>query len=317
MNIRMMLAAIVAVLFGSVSFAQPYPTKLIRFVVPYAPGGDTDQIARRLGAKMSESVGQQVLVDNRPGASTTLGTDIVAKAAPDGHTVLITNEMFVITAAIHPKLPYDPIRDFAPISILARAHLLLVSHPNLSAKSAKDLAGLRDRDLMCATGGQATISHFACELWKDAHKARLVSVLYKGTAPALTDIIGGTATMGFFSTASARPYVSAGKLRAYAVTTERRSAALPEVPTLFELGMPQLDLYPWWAALAPARTPSEIISRLNKEFVRALGDKIVTEALAQNGIETWGSSPGEAADFIKKEIEKYTRLVKVTGIKAP
>ena len=298
--------------------AQGYPAKPIRVVVPYAPGGATDLTARLVGQKMQEAMKQNVLVDNRPGAGGVIGTDIVAKAAPDGYTVLIAVPAEIAILPHLQKMPYDVARDLAPVSLAAVTPLVLVVHPSLPVRSVKDLiafARARPGQLAYASAGTGGVQHLSGELLKISMKLDMAHVPYKGAGPVMPDLIGGHVPMFFSGMPPAMPHVKAGKLRALAVTTARRSPAAPDVPTMAEAGVPGFDISNWFAYFVPSGTQAEVISRLNSEVNRGLKQPDVREKLASVGAETVGTSPEELAKFVRSESEKFARLVKLSGAK--
>ena len=298
--------------------AQGYPAKAIRVVVPYAPGGATDLTARLVGQKMQEAMKQNVLVDNSPGAGGVIGTDIVAKAAPDGYTVLIAVPAEIAILPHLQKMPYDVARDLAPVSLAAVTPLVLVVHPSLPVRSVKDLiafARARPGQLAYASAGTGGVQHLSGELLKISMKLDMAHVPYKGAGPVMPDLIGGHVPMFFSGMPPAMPHVKAGKLRALAVTTARRSPAAPDVPTMAEAGVPGFDISNWFAYFVPSGTQAEVISRLNSEVNRGLKQPDVREKLASVGAETVGTSPEELAKFVRSESEKFARLVKLSGAK--
>jgi tripartite-type tricarboxylate transporter receptor subunit TctC len=306
------------VIFSSALPAQGYPAKAIRVVVPYAPGGATDLTARLVGQKMQEAMKQNVLVDNRPGAGGVIGTDIVAKAAPDGYTVLIAVPAEIAILPHLQKMPYNVARDLAPVSLAAVTPLILVVHPSLPVRSVKELiafARARPGQLTYASAGTGGVQHLSGELLKVTMKLDMAHVPYKGAGPVMPDLIGGHVPMFFSGMPPAMPHVKAGKLRALAVTTTRRSPAAPDVPTMAEAGVPGFDISNWFAYFVPSGTPAEVISRLNSEVNRGLKQPDVREKLANVGAETVGTSPEELAKFVRSETEKFARLVKLSGAK--
>ena len=302
---------------GAVS-GQTYPAKPIRVVVPYPPGGAADLTARLVGQKMQEAMKQNVLVDNRPGAGGVIGADLVAKAAPDGYTVLIAVPAEMAILPHLQKMPYDVPRDFAPVSLAAVTPLILVVHPSLPVTSVKELVAFvkaRPGQLSYASAGSGGVQHLAGELLKITMKLDLVHVPYKGAGPVMPDLIGGHVPMFFSGMPPSMPHVKAGKLRALAVTTTRRSPAAPDVPTMAEAGVPGFDISNWFAYFVPAGTPAAVIARLNSEVNRGLAQRDVTEKLANVGAEVVGTSPEELARFVRAETDKYARLVKLSGAK--
>lgn len=298
--------------------AQGYPARPIRVVVPYAPGGATDLTARLVGQKMQEAMKQNVLVDNRPGAGGVIGADVVAKAAPDGYTVLIAVPAEMTILPHLQKMPYDVPRDFAPVSLAAVTPLILVIHPSLPVKSVKELvafAKARPGQLSYASAGTGGVQHLAAELLKIKMKLDMAHVPYKGAGPVMPDLIGGHIPMFFSGMPPAMPHVRAGKLKALAVTTTKRSPAAPEVPTMGEAGVPGFDISNWFAYFVPANTPAEVITRLNSEINRGLRLQDVKNKLANVGAETVGTTPDELARFVRAESDKFANLIRLSGAK--
>ena len=304
--------------FSGASLAQAYPAKPIRVVVPYAPGGATDLTARLVGQKMQEAMKQNVVVENRPGAGGVIGADIVAKAAPDGYSVLIAVPAELVILPHLQKMPYNVERDLAPVSLAAVTPLVLVVHPSLPVKTVKELVEFirkRPGQLSYASAGTGGVQHLSGELLKITMKLDMVHVPYKGAGPVMPDLIGGHVPMFFSGMPPAMPHVKAGKLRALAVTTTRRSPAAPDVPTMGQAGVPGFDISNWFAYFVPAATPATVIARLNSEVNRGLAQKDVKEKLANVGAEVVGTSPEELAKFVRAESEKYARLIKESGAK--
>ena len=301
-------------------FAQPYPAKPIRFVVPYPAGGPLDTVARLLGQKVAESVKQPVVVENKPGAGGNIGADFVAKSSPDGYTILMGA---VATHAINPSLytnvPYDPVRDFAPITQVASTPNVLVVNPTLPVKSVAELiahARGNPGKLNFGSGSTGSAGHLAGELFKSLARVEMTHVPYKGAAPAMQDLIGGRIELMFDNLASAKAQVAAGRVRALAVTTARRSPLVPDLPTIAEAGLPGFDISTWFGVFAPAGTPREALERLHAEFARALAAPEVREKMLALGAEPVGNRPEEFAAFIRAEAEKYARVIKASGAKA-
>ena len=295
------------------AFAQSgYPSRPIRIVVPNSAGGTADTIARLLAQGLTERLGRPVLVENRPGAGTIIGTEIVARAPADGYTLLMSPSTLAINPATYKKLPYDALRDFAPISQFASIPSVLVVHPSVPAKSIKELIALakaRPGELLYASPGHGTIPHLTMELFASMAKVRMLHVPYKGAAPARIDL-----TAGRVSAATIIAYVPDGKLRALGVTSARRSAAVPNIPTIAETGLPDFELVQWYGLLAPAGTPREIIARLHKETGAVLHAADIRDHLAKNGGDVVASSPDEFVAFLKAETIKMAKLVKAAGI---
>jgi tripartite-type tricarboxylate transporter receptor subunit TctC len=297
--------------------AQTYPARPVRFIVPSAVGGGTDIIARAISLKLGESLGQQFLVDNRPGAGQMIGIELAAKSPADGYTILMAASTLAINPIMYKKVPYDPIRDFAPITQAATLPNVLVVHPSLPVKSLAELiayAKAHPGQLNFASAGIGTSPQMSIELLKSMAGIDMVHIPYKGTAPGVVDVLAGQVLVMAPNLLTALPHIKSGRLRALAVTSARRSAALPEVPTVAEAGLPGYDSTQWYGVLAPAGTPREIVARLHGEIARALRDAEVGKRLAADGAEPVGSSPEEFAAFIKSESEKWSRVAKAAGI---
>ena len=301
-----------------IAYAQGYPAKPLRMVVASAPGGGTDFVARVLSRPLSERLGQSVVIDNRGGAGGTLGTDIVAKAPPDGHTLLVVFVNFAIHASLYDKLPYDPIRDFTPLSTLATSPLVLVVHPQFPAKTVKDLIALGKTPgsrLNYAAPGLGSLGHLAGELFKSLSGISMTHVAYKGGGPAITALLGGEVQAYFSTMPAALAQVKAGRLRALAVTSARRAATEPSIPTAAESGVEGYDVTGWFGTMAPARTPAPIVERLNREFVAILGSTEMRERMASDGLDPAPSSPQQFAAIIRADIAKWQRIVREAKIK--
>jgi tripartite-type tricarboxylate transporter receptor subunit TctC len=299
--------------------AQTYPAKPIRFVVPYPPGGPLDTVARLLGAKVAESTGQAVMVDNKPGAGGNIGAEIVARSPADGYTILMGA---VATHAINPTLyksiGYDPIKDFAPITQVASTPNVLVVNPNVPAKDVKEFiayAKANPGKLNFGSGSTGSAGHLAGELFKSMAGVDMAHIPYKGAAPAMQDLIAGQVNLMFDNWSSSRGQVQAGKIRALAVTTGKRSALAPDLPTVAESGLPGFDISTWFGIFAPAGTPRAALERLHAEFVKALAAPDVREKMTNLGAEPVGNSPEEFAAYIRAEGEKYTRVIRASGAK--
>ncbi|MGE5524950.1 MAG: Bug family tripartite tricarboxylate transporter substrate binding protein [Rhodospirillaceae bacterium] len=314
---RISLALLCAALAGSVH-AQGYPSKTVRLVLPYPPGGGSDTLARPLAQKLGESLGQQVIVDNRGGAGGNVGMELAARAAPDGYTLVFAlTAQLAVNPALYKKIPYDPVRDYEPISLLASGPYLLVTHPALPAKSVRDLIALaksRPGQVAYASSGNGSGGHLAAELLKSMAKIDMAHIPYKGGGPALIDVLAGQVQVLFAPPASCQQYVQAGRLRALGVSTTKRSAALPDVPTIAESGLPGFDAGVWYAVLAPAGTPKDIVAKLHGEFVRALNAPDYRKLLTQNAVDPIGSTPEELGRFIKSELAKWAKVVKEANV---
>ena len=299
--------------------AQQYPTKAIRFVVPFAPGGGTDIIGRVVAQALNDALGQPVVVDNRGGAGSTLGTEIVAKSPADGYTILFGNLSLAFNATLYTKLRYDTIRDLAPISLSAVQPNILVIHPGLPAKNLKEfieLARAHPGKYNYASAGTGSGTHLAAELLKLQTKIDIVHVPYKGTGPALTDLLGGQINMMVSTFASALPHVKSGRMRALGVTTVKRSPAAPDVPTLIEGGVAGYDYSTWYGLLAPAGTAKPIIDKLNAVNRKVLARDDIKQKLESQGVDPIVNTPAEFTAYVKSETEKWGKVVKATGAKA-
>jgi tripartite-type tricarboxylate transporter receptor subunit TctC len=297
--------------------AQGYPAKPIHFIVPYPAGGPLDTVARLLGQKVSERVGQPVVVENKPGAGGNIGADLVAKSPPDGYTILMGA---VATHAINPTLyaniPYDPVKDFAPVTQVASTPNVLVVNPSVPVSSVKEFiayAKAHPGTLNFGSGSTGSAGHLAGELFKAMAGVQMVHVPYKGAGPAMQDLIGGQIQLMFDNLASSMGQIRAGKVKALAVTTARRSSLAPALPTIAESGLPGFDISTWFGVFAPGGTPPPIVQRLNDEFVRALSDPGVRESMLRLGAEPVGNTPGEFAAYIRSEARKYAGVVKASG----
>ncbi|MBX3650301.1 MAG: tripartite tricarboxylate transporter substrate binding protein [Burkholderiales bacterium] len=299
--------------------AQKYPERPVRLVVPFAPGGGTDIIGRIVGQGLAEVLGHQVIIDNRGGAGSTLGTEIVARAPNDGHTLLFGNISLAFNATLYTKLRYDTIRDLAPISFSAVQPNILVIHPGLPAKNLKEfieLARANPGKYNYASAGTGSGTHLAAELLKLQTNINIVHVPYKGTGPALTDLLGGQISMMVSTFASALPHVKSGRMRALGVTTTKRSPATPDVPTLIESGVAGYDYSTWYGLLAPGGTAKRIIDTLNAANRKVLSREDIKQKLESQGVDPIINSPAEFAAYLKSETEKWGKVVKATGAKA-
>lgn len=313
------ICAALPLLGRAASIAGTYPDRAIRLVVPFPAGGGVDIVTRILAAELTDKLGQQVVVDNRAGASGILGSEFVAKAAPDGYTLLMGN---VATHAVNPslyrKLSYDPLKDFSPVSRVAEVPEMLLVHPSVPATTVKELiafAKTRPGELTFGSAGNGTPPHLAAELFKSMAKINIVHVPYKGTPPAMTDLMGGHITMIFSNILSALPPVNANKLKALGVTSRKRARVAPNIPTIAESGLPGFEEYSWYGVLAPAGTPSAIVTKLNGAIVQSLKSPTIVERLLQQGAEINTSSPAEFRDFIAVEIERYAKIIKSSGLR--
>jgi tripartite-type tricarboxylate transporter receptor subunit TctC len=295
-----------------------YPARPIRMIVAQTPGGNADIIARAVALKMGEAFGQQVVVDNRAGASGIIATEIAARATPDGHTLLVTPSSFGVNPSLHRKLPYDPLKDLAPITLIAAAPNVLVVHPSLPVKTVKDLidvAKAKPGQLNFGSSGNAGSPHLAGELFKLRTGVDIVHVPYKGAPAALTGLIAGQIHLNFASMPSAIGHVRAGKLRAVAVTSAKRSVAMPELPTVMEAGVRDFETSAWQGLFAPAGVPASVVMRVNQEVARALHAEELKKRLMFEGAEPVANTPAEFRAFIAREIPKWAEVVKAAGIR--
>ena len=314
------LAFLCAVVLASGSaFGQGFPTKPVRFVVGFTPGGPSDILARALGQKLAERWSQQVVVDNRPGAGGNLAAEAAAKSAPDGHTWLLGNNSILATnQSLYRSLPYDPVKDFVPVALVAIQPNILVVHPSLPVSSVEELIQFSKANpgkLNYASSGSGAAAHLAGELFKAMAGVDLVHVPYKGAQPALTDVIAGQVQMMFATSASVIPYIKAGRLRALAVTTAQRSASVPGLPTVAEAGVPGFEATTWHGVVVPAATPAALVTRLNEEINSALSEKDLKDRLASLGAEISTGTPRQFADYIARETPKWAKVVKDSGAK--
>ena len=311
------IAAAIALAASGLASGETYPAKPIHFIVPYPAGGPLDTVARLLGQKVSESVRQPVIVENRPGAGGNIGADLVAKSAPDGYTILMGA---VATHAINPTLyahiPYDPVKDFAPVTQVASTPNVLIVNPSLPVASVKEFiayAKAHPDALNFGSGSTGSAGHLAGELFKAMAGVRMVHVPYKGAGPAMQDLIGGRIQLMFDNLASSLAQMRAGRVKALAVTTAKRSALAPELPTIAESGLPGFDISTWFGVFAPGGTPRDIVERLHAEFVKALADPAVRETMLKLGAEPVGNTPAEFAAYIQSEARKYAEVIKASG----
>jgi len=296
--------------------AQDYPGRPVRMVAAFAPGGSVDLVARLLAQKLTESWGQQVVVDNRPGAGGNVSAEIVARAPSDGHTIYICSASFVVNPSLYARISYDPVRDFAPVSLVSLVQNVLVAHPGLPARSVKELIALgkaKPGQIHYASTGSGTSGHLVMELFKSMTGIDLVHVPYKAIGQAQADLMGGQVSLWFPTAPGALPHIQAGRMRALAVAGAKRSPALPELSTVSEAGVPGFEASTWYAILAPANTPRHIVVKLNGEITKILRQPEVDERLTAMGIEIVGGSPDDLARHIRSEIPKWARVVKQSG----
>ena len=316
---RIRFAVIAGLCFTAVAAHGAYPDRPIRLIVSYPPGGGTDVTARQIAPSLSERLGKQIVIDNRSGAGSTLGTNLVAKATPDGYTLLMSDTTFGIVPALYQKVPYDGLKDFAPITQITSVPGGLVVHPSLPASNVKELVALarsKPGGLNYGSGGVGTPVHMAAELLQLQANIKMVHIPYKGAGPAFADLIGGHFQLMFPTLQSAVPHVRAGKLRLLAVTTEKRSHAFPETPTMEEAGVPGVVSVAWFGIHAPRGTPRPIIDRIHAEAVKVVNEPAIRERFLAESAEPVGSTPEQFGAFVANEVAKWTRVVKAARIKA-
>jgi tripartite-type tricarboxylate transporter receptor subunit TctC len=319
-RVARLLAACVIVLGAAGATAQPYPAKPIHLIVPFPPGGSTDIFARTIAHKLSESLKQQVLVDNRAGAGGAIGAEVVAKSPPDGYTLLMGHiGTLAVNPALYPKLPYDPVRSFAPVSLVASVANALVVHPSVPASNVSELlayARANPGKLNYGSGGSGSAAHIAFEYFKQQTKIDIVHVPYKGTAPSVTDLIGGQIAMTMTGAPPLLQFVRSGKLKALGVSSLKRIEALPNVPTIAESGVKDFDATQWYGIVAPAGTPREIVLKLNTEIRAILQTKEMRERMLAEGAIAIPTTPEEFGNHIKSEIARWGTVIKSADIKA-
>jgi tripartite-type tricarboxylate transporter receptor subunit TctC len=307
-------------LLAASGWAAVYPDKPVRIIVPYPPGGPTDILARLIGEKLTNALKQPVLIDNRAGAGGVVGSELAAKSAPDGYVVLWgTSGSHAINATLHPRLPYDPVKDFAPITLVAKGMNILVVHPSLPVRSVNELVALARTQpgrMNFASAGNGATSHLAGEMFKLHSGAAITHVPFKGATPAIAAVMSGEVEMAILDIPALLPHIRSGKLRALGVASLRRSAVLPELPTLDETGLSGFDTSSWHAMFAPARTPLELVARLNAAARNALRTPDVAERLAVLGVEPVGNTPEALAEFLRQEIVRWGKVVKQSGAKS-
>lgn len=299
--------------------AQNYPARAVRFIIPQSAGSATDTVARMIGSRLAEKFGQPVVPENRSGAGGVIGAEITSKAAPDGYTITIVSATHTVNPSLRRNLPYDTVADFAPVTMATAQPYVMLAHPSLPAKNVKELVALartRPGQINYASSGAGTLGHLGFELLKTSANISMVHVPYKGIVPAITDIVGGHVSLLYSTVVSGMPQVNAGKLRALAVSSIKRAQVAPNVPTVAESGFPGYDVSGWYGILVPAKTPVDIINRLNSEIVAILRSPAATERLAADGSEAVGNTPEQFGAHIKSEIIKWGKVVKAAGITA-
>jgi tripartite-type tricarboxylate transporter receptor subunit TctC len=309
---------VLAAAAAGTGFSQTYPSRPVRIVAPFAPGGGTDFIARFIAQKLTERLGQQVLVENRPGAGGNLGAEFAVKSTPDGYTLLLIAGSYTVNPSIY-KLSFDPVNDISPIVQLSQGPFIVAVHPGVAAKTLKELIDYARREpdkLSYASAGSGSITHLASELFLDMAKMKVVHVPYKGTGPALNDTIGGSTQLIFGSVATSLPFIKSGRLRGLAVTTAQRIGAAPDLPTVAEAGVPGYEVVLWHGLVGPKGLPAAVVERINQAANDALGAKDVADLLATDGVAPAGGTPERFRAVIKADIERWSRVVKQANIKA-
>jgi len=311
-------ACLTPIFFSVTAPAQEFPAKPVRCIVPYSAGGSSDFVARLLAQKLSETWGQQMIVENRPGAAGNIGAEVAAKAPADGYTLLLVSSTFVINPALYPKLPFDTVKDFAPVAMILWQPFILSVHPSLPVTSVKQLIALaksRPGELNYSSGGSGTSGHLAAELFKAQAGIRMTHVAYRSMAPAVTALLTGEVQVNFNSPLSALEHAKAGRIRPLGVTAPKRLVSLPGVPTVGEAGLPGFVEGNWQGVLAPAGTPRAVVTKINQDFVRALKTREVSERIVNIGAELNPGTPDEFANTIRADVAKYARVVKAQNIR--
>ena len=302
---------------GGTAFAQSYPVKAVRIIVPSSAGGGTDIIARVLAPELSKRLGQQVLIDNRPGAGTMIGMEIAAHSPADGYTLLMGLSTLAINSALYNKVPYDPVKDFAPITLATTSASILVVHPSLPVKTLKELiafARARPGQLNYASAGTGTYPHMTYELFLSMAKLKMEHIPYKGTGPAMIDMIAGQVASMAATVITGMPHIRSGRLRPLGITSLKRSAVAPDIPTVAEAGLPGFESLQWYGLLAPANTPQDIVNRLHKEMAQILQSPAIRKRFATDAVDTVGNTPEEFARHIRAELDKWEKVARGAGI---
>jgi len=316
MHVRL-IAASLLLAAASTASAQSYPHRPVRFIVPFAPGGTTDIVARFVAQKLSEDLGQQLVLDNRGGAGGVIGTDLTAKAAPDGYTIMLNHVGVAYNVTMYTSLPYDPVRDLAPISLVGLTPNVLVVNTALPVKTVKDLVALgkaKPAQIPYGSGGVGSSAHLAVEMFQQLSGTKFVHVPYKGAGPALTETIGGQVQFMIATMPAAAGHIRSNKLRALGVSGNKRSPAFPELPTIAEAGVPNYEYTTWYGILAPAKTPQPIVDRLQSAIHKSLADPALREKLQQSGMEPESNSPAEFMALLKQDIARWGKIIRAAGI---
>jgi tripartite-type tricarboxylate transporter receptor subunit TctC len=317
--IRWLLALLAIAGIANASHAQQYPTRPIRYISPYPAGGGNDTLLRIIGEKLGDQLGQRIIVDNRPGANTIVGTELLVKSPPDGYTFILLPNSLATNPSFYPKLPYDTMKDVVPVGQIAQSPQMIVAHPSVPSKTLKELLALaraKPGVLSYGTSGNGSTGHLAGILLSMMTGVQLTHVPYKGTAPAVNELVGGHIPLMVSSMIATLPHVRSGKLRIIALTTAKRSQAIPEVPTIAESGVPGYDATLWYGILAPARTPEAIIKRMSAELAATLKNPDVVEKLSSQAVEPHHTSPDQFAALIRTELEKWSKVIRASGVKA-
>jgi tripartite-type tricarboxylate transporter receptor subunit TctC len=318
-NLASIAMAVLGIALGAAAphAEAAYPERAIRLIVPVPPGGGVDILSRAIGQKMAQSMGVPVVVENKAGASAAIGTELLAKSPPDGYTIMMGYSAHATNPIFSPKLPYDTNKDFTALAHVGYIPLILVINPSFPANSVKELIALakaKPGELQFASGGAGAGAHLSGELLKTTAGVDLIHVPYKGNAPALTDVLGGQVPMMFDTITTALPHVKAGKLKALAVTSARRSPLAPDVPTMIEAGLPDFEISAWYVMFGPAGLSRDVVQRLNTEINRAIADSDVRRTLGEQGVEFTGGTPAEADAFVRGEIDRWGRIIKTRGM---
>jgi len=320
MRVLSCIVALLALTFvdASAQNAPPsYPTKFIRFIVPYAPGGSSDVLARTISQKLNDALGQTLVIDNRPGAGSMIGTDIAAKSPADGYTIILSDMPHTINPSIYAKVPYDPIRDFAPVTLIGVSPMFLFAHPSLQATNIKEfiaLAKTQPGKIAIASGGTGATTHLMAELLQTHAGIKLNHVPYKGAGPALSDVVAGQVPATFTSMATAAPFAKSGRLRILGVTTSKRMAAFPDVPTFEESGVSGMVVEHWWGVMAPAGVPKAIIDKLRAAIVNAVNSPEVRERFTALSVEPRTTTPEQFRALLESDVKRWAKVVKDAGI---
>ncbi len=316
--VRMVAVSVLMGLAGSVAAQQAYPNKPIRLIVPFPPGGTNNLLARLVGQKLTESWGQPVIVDNRPGANTNIGAEALAKSHPDGYTIMLNSSVTIINPLLYTKLPYDPIKDFAPVSTTTKSEQVLAVNPSVPVKNLQEFiafAKSKPGQLNHASVGTGSVNHLVLELFNVVTGVKIQDVPYKGGGPLITDLIGGQVQLAFQSPIAVVAHIKTGKLKGLAVSGPTRLAALPDMPTFAEAGLTDFDVKYWHGVFAPARTPTDIVNKLSAEIAKIMLMPDIRESLLSTGLDPFTTSPAQFAALMKADMAKYGRIIKTANIK--